>query len=94
MIFYNNCVKWPRRDVAALSEMCDNSREITRRTFLRHVDRRELKDVEANLGYPFGRLTMAGDYHVRYERGTLRGRRVYFFIHSAIEYVFTEDGNA
>ena len=94
MKFYNNCVNWPRHDVEALTEMVESSRKVTRRTFIRHVDQSELARIEWHLGYRRGELTMAGDYHVRYERGTLRGRRVYFFTHSAIEYVFTETGNA
>ena len=93
--FYCNCVSWPREDVfvpGGLSEMIENARDVTRQTFLRHVDRDDRQNIEAQLGYaPHCRdsiLTMRRDYHVSYHRSTLHGRRVYFFKHSAIEYVF------
>lgn len=33
-------------------------------------------------------FSLEEDHHVRYERGQLLGREVYFLVHSAIEYVF------
>jgi hypothetical protein len=33
-------------------------------------------------------LAMKRDFHVTYYAGRLHGKRVYFFKHSAIEYVF------
>lgn len=94
MQFHNNCVGWPRHDVYAeggLRDLIDEAHEVTRSTFLKHVDREDLKNLELELGYslhPSQGLTMAGDYHVRYYRSKLHGERVYFFTHSAIEYVF------
>jgi len=89
--FYNNCVSWPRSDVESLSEMIDNAIDITRRTFLKYVDDSELADIAENLGYCWHHsqgLTMAGDWHISYHRSKLHGKRVYYFKHSAIEYVF------
>jgi len=38
--FYSDCVGWPRADVRdGLIVMVDGGRQITRGTFLRHVDR-------------------------------------------------------
>ena len=91
--FYNNCVNWNRNDVPALSEMINNSIQIERKTFRKHVDAAELLDIELLLSYdrhPSQGLTMAGDYHVSYHRSKLHEKRVYYFRHSAIEYVFTE----
>ena len=68
--------------------MVDSGASITRRTFLQHVDRNNLKELEASLGYPMGRLTMAGDWAVSYFKSKLHGKTVYYFTHSAIEYVF------
>jgi len=71
--------------------MIDDAIEITRKTFLKHVDRNSLKDTEISLGYeqhPRQGLTMAGDYYVSYHRSLLHNKRVYYFEHSAIEYVF------
>lgn len=92
--FYASCVGWDPRDVHAdggLIDMIDSAIEITRRTFLKHVDRESLREVEASLGcaaHPSQGLTMAGDFHVSYHRSKLHGKRVYFFKHSAIEHVF------
>lgn len=92
--FYSSCVNWPRMDVdAGLIPMIEESRDITRSTFLRHVDRDELAELERSLGYenhPRQGLTMAADYCVSYHKSKLHGETVYFFKHSAIEYVFKE----
>lgn len=88
--FLNNCVGWPAHDVHAsggLVDMIDRARDITRNTFERHVNRAELTRLEASLGYDV-RFRMKDDYHVRYRRSVLHGNPVYFFEHSAIEYVF------
>ena len=94
--YYTNCVNWPRADVHKAGGLCDmiaSATPITRRTFLRNVDRASLADVERALGYaphdPGAVLRMANDHHVSYHRSRLHGRRCYFFKHSAIEYVFT-----
>lgn len=71
--------------------MIADSIEVSRKTFLKHVDKEQLQDLEQTLGYdrhPKQGLTMAGDWHVSYHRSKLNGQRVYFFVHSAIEYVF------
>lgn len=94
--FYTNCVNWPRNDVhepGGLSSMIEDAQDIERATFCRHVDRAEREELERDLGYEIngrrGLLTMTRDYHVSYHRSQLHGQRVYFFKHSAIEYVFT-----
>lgn len=89
-----SCVNWPPADVGGLHDLIDESQQITRRTFLAHVEPIERKTVEYVLGYaahPSGGLTMAGDWHVQYFRSRLHGRRVYGFVHSAIEYVFVKE---
>ena len=95
--FFTNCVNWPPADVRApggLRDMIDNEREITRTTFLRHVDRADLRDLETMLGYSTvrdGGLTMRRDWAVGYRRSKLHGQRCYYFVQSAIEYVFTQE---
>lgn len=93
--FYRNCVNWPAQHVhseGGLVDMIDQATDITRATFRKHVDNMELIEIERALGYDTrpGFLHMAGDWHVSYHRSKLHGQRVYFFKHSAIEYVFTE----
>ena len=71
--------------------MIEEAQDITRRTFLNHVDGKDRRDLETQLGYSLtrdGGLTMKRDYHVSYHRSRLHGQTVYFFTHSAIEYVF------
>jgi GNAT superfamily N-acetyltransferase len=73
--------------------MVDASTDVTRKTFLKHVDRESLREVEKSLGYfehPSQGLTMAGDWHVSYHRGYFIGKPVYYFVHSAIEYIFMD----
>lgn len=93
MNFIGDCVGWPSHDVSNLSAMVDSAIDITRRTFLKHVDRVEMRGMEASLGYaqhPKQGLTMAADWAVSYHRSKLHGRTVYYFRHSAIEYVFAD----
>jgi hypothetical protein len=85
--YYGNCVSFPD-PVEDLCAMVESGVQITRRTFLKHVHRGNLKAIEASLGYPMGRLTMASDWAVSYFKGTLCGREVVWFSHSSIEYVF------
>jgi hypothetical protein len=68
--------------------MIDREIDITRRTFLKHVDRDDLRDLETALGYGSW-LHMASDGTVSYYRSKLHGKTVYYFRQSAIEYVFT-----
>lgn len=92
--FYRTCVDWCAGDVhvpGGLIEMIVSEKRITRASFLRNVDRDSLRRIESSLGYrshPHDGLTMAGDRHVTYHRSKLHGKRVYYFRHSAIEYVF------
>jgi hypothetical protein len=71
--------------------MIEGNITISRKTFLKKVDREELRILENALGYfdhPSKGLTMAGDYAVTYHRSKLHNQTVYYFRHSAIEYVF------
>lgn len=94
--YYNNCVNWKRSDVhceGGLVDMTQSDITITRRTFLRHVNRQNLQELEADLGYaahPSQGLTMAADWSVSYHRSKLHGKTVYYFCYSSIEYVFTK----
>lgn len=90
--FLTTCVGWDHGDIDSLLEMIDNEQTITRRSFLRNVDRVEVREIEHDLGYawhPANGLIMAKDYAVTYHRSLLDGKRCYYFRHSAIEYVFT-----
>ena len=90
--FLTDCVSCPGPDPGqAINDMQDADTEITRRTFLKHVRREELSQLERSLGYEkyaASGLTMAGDWHVYYAKSTFRGQPCVFFTHSAIEYIF------
>ena len=49
--YLNCCVSTTGDDVETLIEMIDDCIDITRKTFLKHVDRDELKELEESLGY-------------------------------------------
>jgi len=88
MIFVTDCI---HSDGWSIRGMIDESRDISRRTFLQHVDRENLREVELRLGYsdhPSHGLTMAGDYHVSYSKSVYRGRPCVYFTWSAIEHIF------
>jgi hypothetical protein len=90
--FYRTCVEWPREEVDYLIEMIDMATDITRDTFVRHVNKLDLNAFEHQMGYDDHwkkGLTMSQDWAVSYHRSYLKGERVYYFRHSAIEHVFT-----
>ena len=94
--FYSNCTEWPGdpNDPEDLCEMVELATEVTRRTFMGHVNLEDLRHQEAQCSYarhPSQGLTMAGDWHVAYWKSKLYGKTVYYFTWSAIEYVFTEE---
>ena len=97
--YYASCVTWPPHDVEADGGICDmviTAKIISRRTFLKHVNREDIAKIEKKLGYsqhPRQGLTMARDRHVFYSKSNLHGKRVVFLTHSAIEYVFRGQSN-
>ena len=89
--FYSSCVSTPESEVPTLHRMIDDAIDITRKTFLQHVNRPEFAEMELEMGYcahPSQGLTMAADWHVSYHRSHWKGVRCYYFRHSAIEYYF------
>ena len=65
-------------------EMVGRAREVTWRTFIRHVPVSGLRSL-----FP-GPPALKRDYHVRFYRSRFNGKPCYFLVHSAIEYVWTE----
>lgn len=91
--FRFNCVSAPGGDSAGdhINEMKRNSLNIARSTFLRKIDRKEMKDIELSLGYFSNHkkgLVMKNDWHVSYWKSNYNGKPCYYFQHSGIEYVF------
>ena len=90
--YYTNCVDCPGPDPGdAINELQDSCVGITRKTFMRNVDKDDRKKLEEQLGYFLNHrqgLTMAKDWHPGYYKGKFRGETCYFFDHSRIEYIF------
>jgi hypothetical protein len=84
---YQYCCVSPK-SLEELNFIINNEQEITRQTFLKHVNKDELREIEQSLGYDRN-FPMSKDWHVTYHKSkTPTGKRTYFFCHSAIEYVF------
>ena len=70
-------------------------KEITYRTFVTHIGRRNLIDFEVDLGYRdcdgnlYNKsLSLKTDYHVQFGKGKFKGIAAVDCTHSAIEYIF------
>ena len=85
MTFEISCVSADGDDI---NEMCDAARQITLATFKRKVD---WQDWAQQMGYD-KHLPVHRDWHVAYFKSRYRGRKCYYAVHSAIEYVFTKGG--
>jgi hypothetical protein len=90
--FFSDCIGWPL-PVEELNQMIRSSKDISRKTFLKHVDPESMRMTEEAIGYvrdPRQGLTMAGDVFVGYHRSTVRGCPAVYFVWSATEFVFTD----
>jgi hypothetical protein len=71
--------------------MVDKARDISRRTFLVHVNRDDLAKLADEMGYarhPKQGLTLAADWAVSYHKSRYRGLPCVYLRWSAIEYIF------
>lgn len=77
-----NCVN-PKSE-EELECIIANSRVIPWQVFIKNVDNEEIKEIEENLGVPLK------DEHCAsfYKSVTPLGKVVYYFTHSAIDYIF------
>lgn len=89
MGFQTRCVE---SDAESIIDMVDRAREITFRSFARRVDWQE---PVKSLGYSIGKprkgdfpLHIQDDYAVSFHSSVYRGKKCYFFVWSAIEFVF------
>lgn len=88
MRFITTCV---HSTAAVIDEVIERQHSIARATFCKHVDARERKDVERQLGYAVEHekgLHMKDDCYVSYWRSIYRGRPCVGFDWSAIEHIF------
>ncbi len=87
------CIHSTMELIHALQEA---AKPISRRTFLKHANSDDLDKLADSFGYVknarSGGLTMAKDWHIGYYKSFYDGKPCYYFDHSRIEYIFTENG--
>lgn len=76
-------------DVDELDRMTGTARDIEFDTFARHVDWKEIAGLMGYVTQPDqAGMELAKDRCVSFHSSTWRGERVYYLVHSAIEFVF------
>lgn len=78
--FFSDCVSWPRDLLPELRYLVDEGVQIKRETFMRRVDTSQIPAT----WYPHAR-------YYGYAYYTIFGEPVYWYVHSAIEFVFAEE---
>lgn len=74
-----------------LNRMTRNAKDITRKTFTRHVSPDNRREIETMLGYEIDQrrgLTMANDFHVSYHRSHYGKHPCVYFRWSTYGYIF------
>lgn len=88
MHYYTNCVNWPHTEVEDLIELINNSRDITYRTFCKHVAREAREKLFADLGYDRD-FPITADFHVEFRKGKYMNEfPAYYLKWSGIEFVY------
>lgn len=78
--FIGTCIGLEFND---LQDYDDSSRAITYRTFLKHVGREEVRELNKAFGVPIGK-----DWHVSFSRGIFAGKPAVCLFHSAIHHLY------
>ena len=82
--FVGTCVSLRAVDLDAFD---DSSRQITNRTFRKHLGSENYLNFEELLGYD-RHLRLANDYHVSYFKGSWRGRPAICCMRSSIHHIW------
>lgn len=83
--FIGCCIYLP---VHLLNPMIEKNRQITRKTFLRYIDKEQLRDIEETWLKYTRKSPMSKDWHVTYHKSMWGENPCVYFRHSAIEYIF------
>jgi hypothetical protein len=89
--FLASCTMLSSADVPDLHAMIDAAVPVTFKTFENHCD---FQPVSMQLGYTRLKLNngkifaLKNEPHARFYRSIFKGRKCYYFTHSAIEYIF------
>ena len=89
-VFVTDCVN---SDCESISDMTEKAKEITYRTFIKHIPIYELLKIGpfSNYDTPHekkGGLKLKNDWHVSYHKSTYQGHPCLYVQHSSIEYIF------
>jgi len=79
--FIGTCVGLPAPKLEAFD---DSAREITYRTFLRHLGKDLVDDLDRSFGVPLRK-----DWHISFERGKWEGRPAICLHHSGIHHIWS-----
>lgn len=80
MMFIGTCVQLKAGD---LDKFDDSSRDITYRTFRKHVGGETVKEINEWAGVPTHK-----DWHIRFKRGKWRGKPAACLMHSSIHHIW------
>jgi hypothetical protein len=91
MTFTTDCIHAQGPDI---HQMVEKAREISWRTFMKHVAKPNARSIIEGLGYTTGPgnkqgLRIQKDYHVRYFKSTYKTKPCVYLKWSAIELIFT-----
>ena len=96
--YLTNCVNCG--DGNAINAMTEQARQITWKTFLRHVPIQEVRNLFIDYSYRGEYLASDGqptigfhlkdDWAVSFWLSKYKGQRCYYICHSGIEYIFTK----
>jgi hypothetical protein len=94
--YWTNCVG--TQDAQGIIDMVDEAKQITWKTFSRHVNIDEIKRLFPDYSYrgeylgpdgmPTAPMHLKDDYTVSFWKSRYRGRLCYYLVHSGIEYIF------
>jgi hypothetical protein len=86
-IYEINCVSANGDDII---DMVDNARQISYRTFCKHIKSQDLKHIKEALGYGKD-LSLKRDWAVSFYKSKYKNKPCYYLCHSMIEYVFVPE---
>jgi hypothetical protein len=83
--FIGTCVGLRCED---LNDYDDSSRDIGYATFLKHVGKDLIRELERDFGYKRP-LTLKSDWHISYSKGKWKGKPAVCMMHSSIHHIWT-----
>lgn len=89
--YWKSCPELTDAEVEIQSRMIADAAEVTYETFRQRVGGEDLARWAASKGYLRNRLhgvTLKSDWHVAYYRSTWDGRRCYYLVWSAMEFIW------